>query len=288
MNVSPFLFAALLSLAVPVVAAPKDGLKSPDGNLGLSFYLKDVGGEKACPVYRVTYKGRPVLADSRLGLHLKEGPLDSGFEIVNFTMHGAGSTWRPVCGESEVVNGDYNEGEFNLRQTSEPHRLLRITFRAYNAGIAFCYTIPDQPGLKNFTITSEDSAFSFTADHKAWAVYRAQGNYDPTDPRQSKNQPLGGEVPLSTLKPGVERPLTVKVADDLYAAIAEAKLVNYARMKLRPAKSPAFTVEAFLDAEGGVNGEVTGTTMGASRVGYAWRDGATPSTSISLVSGSPL
>ncbi len=254
-----FLFP-LLAFALSAAAAPSDSLKSPDGNLEVAFALKDIGEEKACPVYRVTYKGRPVLADSRLGLQLKDGPLDSGFEIVNFTGRSGASTWSPVCGERSVVRGDYNEGEFDLRQTAAPHRLLRITFRAYDAGIAFSYTLPDQPGLKDFTITSEDSAFTFTADHKAWAAYRAQGNYDPADPRQSKNQPLGGEVPLSTLKAGVERPLTVKVADDLYAAIAEAKLVNYARMKLRPAKAPAFTVEALLDGETGGSGEVSGTT----------------------------
>jgi len=254
-----FLFPFLAS-ALSAMAAPSDSLKSPDGNLEVAFALSDLGAEKACPVYRVTYKGRPVLADSRLGLQLKDGPLDSGFEVVNISLQAADSVWKPVCGERDAVRDNFNAMAIDLRQTAPPHRLLRITFRAYDAGIAFCYTLPEQPGLKDFTIISEDSAFTFTADHKAWAAYRAQGNYDPTDPRQSKNQPLGGEVPLSTLKPGVERPLTVKLSDDLYAAIAEAKLVNYARMKLRPAKAPAFTVEALLDGEAGGSGEVTGTT----------------------------
>jgi alpha-glucosidase len=66
-------------------------------------------------------------------------------------------------------------------------------------------------------------------------------------------------MPLSKLKPGVERPLTVRIADDLYAAITEARLVDYARMKLRPVKDQPNTLEAFLDAQGGKYGKVTGT-----------------------------
>ncbi len=94
----------------------------------------------------------------------------------------------------------------------------------------------------------ENTRFHFTGDHTAWAVYAAQGDYD------------GGEVPLSRIKPGVERPLTVRIADDLYASITEAKLVDYARMKLRPVKGQPHTLEAFLDAERGHYGKVTGST----------------------------
>lgn len=236
----------LLTFSLAVTAAPSDGLRSPDGNLKLNFVLKNLGGMDGCPVYRITYKDRPVLADSRLGLQLKSGPLNSGFKIVNSTRRSGKSTWSPVCGERSLVRDEYNEAEIELRQTTAPNRSLRITFRVYDAGVAFSYTLPEQPGLKDFTITSEESAFTFTADHKAWVTYNAQGNYS--------------EVPLSALRPGVERPLTVKLADDLYAAIAEAKLVNYARMKLRPAKEPAHTVEALLDGEPRSSGEVTGST----------------------------
>jgi alpha-glucosidase len=41
-------------------------------------------------------------------------------------------------------------------------------------------------------------------------------------------------VPISQIKRGCERPLVVQMADDMYAAIAEARLVDYARMKLSP------------------------------------------------------
>ena len=37
-------------------------LKSPDGNLVLTFDLKDLAAAKGCPMYGVTYKGRTVIA----------------------------------------------------------------------------------------------------------------------------------------------------------------------------------------------------------------------------------
>src|SRR5207248_10850905 len=108
------------------------------------------------------------------------------------------------------------------------------------------------PGLEDVTIAAERTRFAFTADHPAWAVYRAQGDY------------AGGPVPLSRVEPGAERPLTVRVADDLYAAVTEARLVDYARMKLRPARGEPAALEAFLDAERGRADKVRGTPPFAS------------------------
>jgi alpha-glucosidase len=41
-------------------------------------------------------------------------------------------------------------------------------------------------------------------------------------------------VPLSGIKPGCERPLTIQVDGDTFIALAEARLVDYARMKFAP------------------------------------------------------
>jgi len=69
-------------------------------------------------------------------------------------------------------------------------------------------------------IAAEKTRFRFTADHDAWAVYSAQGVYQ--------------QVKLSQIRNGCERPLTIRVDKDLYVAVAEAALVDYARMKLGP------------------------------------------------------
>lgn len=64
--------------------------------------------------------------------------------------------------------------------------------------------------------------------------------------------------PWSQIKPGAERPLTIQVATNLFAAVTEARCVDYARMKLRLAAGRPHTLEAFLDAERGQPGKVAG------------------------------
>ena len=251
---------ATLSVMAAVVSSSALELKSPDGKLVVRFDLKTVGELKGCPIYDVSFQGRPVLADSRVGLELRGGSLDGDLRITGEKTSASDTIWKPVLGERESIRDHFNQVVVDLRETRPPQRRLQLTFRAYDEGVAFCYTLPAQPGVTNFAITCERTQFAFTSDQTAWATYHAQGNYDPEDARQKGKLPLCGPVLLSQIQPGVERPLTVRVAGDLYAAITKARLVDYARMKLRPAAGAANTLEAFLDAERGVNGEVTGQT----------------------------
>jgi hypothetical protein len=55
------------ALAGPAASAAAE-LRSPDGQFAVTFEVKDMGPAKACPVYRLAYKGKVVLRDSRLGL----------------------------------------------------------------------------------------------------------------------------------------------------------------------------------------------------------------------------
>lgn len=238
---------ALLLLCGFIPAASALELKSPSGDVAVTFQLRDAGAEHACPFYRLAYKGREVLADSRLGLDLESAPLVSNLSIAAESRTQQDTTWKPLCGERSTIRDHYNQLAIDLRETQPPNRLLRLTFRAYDEGLAFCYALPEQPNVTQFTIAAERTRFHFTADHTAWAVYAAQGNY------------ANGEVRLSQIKPGVERPLTVRVAEDLYASLTEARSIDYARMKLRPAADDPNTLEAFLDAERGKAGQVTGT-----------------------------
>ncbi|HEY8749961.1 MAG TPA: glycoside hydrolase family 97 N-terminal domain-containing protein [Tepidisphaeraceae bacterium] len=144
-------------------------LKSPDGRLTLTFDLRDFGTDRACPFYRVACDGRDVLKDSRLGLDLGPARPGGGMSLAGKVRGSHDSTWKPLCGERDGVRDHYNQMAVDLKENDALHRLLRLTFRAYDEGIAFCYTVPAQEALKQFTITSERTRFSFTADHTTWA-----------------------------------------------------------------------------------------------------------------------
>ena len=221
-----------------IVRAAQAGhvLESPDGNVAVKFDLKNIGEQPGCPIYTVTYNGRPVIADSRLGLTIKDAaPLDAGFEIVEVSRTSHNSTYSPVYAERKTIRDHYNQLVAELKESRPPHRRLRLTFRAYNEGAAFCYTLPGQDALKNFVISAEKTQFSFTHDHTAYATYSAQGQYS--------------KVPLSAIKNNCERPLTVRIDEGLFASVAEARLLDYARMRLSPEQGRPLTLVSSLHGQ---------------------------------------
>lgn len=224
MRMNPrFLPGLVLALAL-AFASPAAEMKSPDGNVVVHFEVKDLGGAKNCAVYRVDFKGRPLVVDSRLGLELEGGPLGEGLKLESSRERRQDTKWKPVWGERAEVIDRFHETTFDLREAKEGGRALQITFRLYNEGAAFCYTLPKGPADR-VKITRENSEFRFGADHQTWAVYSAQGKYTGTT--------------ISGVKSGCERPMPVKLADDVYAALGEAKCVEFSRMKLAPLQGVA-------------------------------------------------
>jgi len=210
-------------------------VKSPDGSFAVVLDVKTVGGAAGVPVYRVDWRGRPVIVESRLGLDIQGAPLVAGLAVAGREARSADTTWTPVCGERATIRDRYNEIAVDLKETAAPGRVLRVTFRAYDEGVAFCQTLPRQPGLDAVTIAREPVEFRFAADWPAWATYSGQGAYE--------------KVPVSAVKPGCERPLVVEMApgEGPCAAVGEAKLVDYARMKFEPLKGAPHALVAKLD-----------------------------------------
>ena len=210
-------------------------LKSPDGRLCVSLEVQDLGGVSASPVYRVSYCGKEVIAPSRLGFDVNNEPFAAGLKIVRQTSRSVDTTWNPVYGERSTIRDRFNEVSIEFERSQKPSRRLGLTWRAYDEGVAVCYTVPAQPRMTNLTITRETTEFRFPADHSAWATYTAQGVYT--------------NVPLSRVRAGCERPLVLRAADDLYVALAEARLVDYARMKLAPLAGVAHSLVSDLSGE---------------------------------------
>jgi alpha-glucosidase len=227
------LIALIVMGTMTTVAAVE--VKSPDGRLVAAFDIKDFGDALGCPCYRVEYLGRPLIAESRLGLDLEGAVLSEGMALVEQTTSQSDSTWKPVCGERAEIRDRYNQVAVELKEAKAPNRILCVTFRAYDEGVAFCCTLPKQPGMESVRIKREVAEFRFLADHAAWATYSGQGQYQ--------------KVPLSRIKAGCERPLVVQAAEDLYVALAEARLVDYARMKFAPIQGVPHALEGRLDGE---------------------------------------
>ncbi len=198
-------------------------IKSPDGQIALSFNLRDVAGVKNCLTYSVSFKGKLIVDESRLGFDLNDGSkLSDSFEVLSTDTRSRDSRWKPIYGERSSIHDNYNQLTIKLSHKKAPFYRLEILFRCYDSGVALRYWIPKSPSHERIDIKREKTEFRFLADHVAWCVYSAQGVYS----RKS----------ICKMGSGIERPLTVKIDTNTYIAIAEAGLVDYARMKLGQSK----------------------------------------------------
>lgn len=226
------IISALLFSALNVDA---DVVTSPNGIVSIDFQLKN-----GIPTYKVDYKGKPVIKESRLGLELRDGKnLMDGFEQLNVTTSTFDETWQPVWGEVKEIRNHYNELLAELKQPSTD-RYMNIRFRVYDDGVGFRYEFPQQKNLVYFVIKEEHSQFAMTGDHTAWWIpgdYDTQ-EYDYTESKLSEIRSLlpnavTANASQTVFSPtGVQTSLQMKTDEGLYINLHEAALVNYSCMHL--------------------------------------------------------
>lgn len=226
------IISALLFSALNVDA---DVVTSPNGIVSIDFQLKN-----GIPTYKVDYKGKPVIKESRLGLELRDGKnLMDGFEQLNATTSTFDETWQPVWGEVKEIRNHYNELLAELKQPSTD-RYMNIRFRVYDDGVGFRYEFPQQKNLVYFVIKEEHSQFAMTGDHTAWWI---PGDYDTQeyDYTESKLSEIRSLLPNAVTpnasqtvfsQTGVQTSLQMKTAEGLYINLHEAALVDYSCMHL--------------------------------------------------------
>jgi alpha-glucosidase len=220
----------LFILGADAFSAAPLSVTSPDGNLTVTFELKQnpqpyLSGRRA--YYRVSFHGKTVLNDSPLGLDFKGQPaLDHGFEVTGSQHASHDTTWTNAFGAVRNVRDHYNQLTVSLRERQAPGRSLDLIFRAYDSGIAFRYSIPQQEGLGKFTLSSEYTGFYFPGNPRAFAL--DLGSY--TTSYESEFQPIS----LDAIKPAsiIGIPLLVHMTGGPWVAILEADLDDYAGMYL--------------------------------------------------------
>ena len=230
--------SVLLSLSFLMMSAwgmQAEDLKSPNGRLVMHFEVDGMG----CPVYTLSYKGKPVIKRSRLGLEAEGFSLREGFQLQKAETATFDETWKPVWGEVSSIRNHYNELAVTLLQPKDD-RTIRIRFRLYDDGLGFRYEFPEQKNLVYFVIKDEYSEFAMAGDHKAlWITgYYDTQDYDYTESHLSEIRKLmkaavtfnTSQTPFSPT--GVQTALMMKSADGLYINLHEAALVDYPCMSL--------------------------------------------------------
>lgn len=212
-------------------------ITSPDKNITLTFELAADGS----PVYQLTYKNRPVIRPSALGIELTEGaPLTRGFAVTDSRRSTTDTTWNPVWGEEKAIRNHYNELLVTLAQKDQKDRFIRIRFRVFNDGLGFRYEFPKQKELNYFVIREERTEFNLAGDHK---IFWIPGDYDTNEypyttskisgiPALMKKATIDVHAQSPIKNTAIQTPTMMKSAEGLYINIHEAALVNYPAMQL--------------------------------------------------------
>ncbi|MDE6421902.1 MAG: glycoside hydrolase family 97 protein [Muribaculaceae bacterium] len=216
-------FAIQATLILPgLYAGAAERVSSPDGNLCLTAEVKNGKAQ-----YSLKRGDRTVLNPSRLGFILSDGPLCDCFRVLKTSHDSHDEVWTQPWGETESIRNNYNELTLRMQETKGAKRKLNVVFRVFNDGIGFRYEFPEQSGLNDFQIMDELTEFAMPSDAKAWS--------QPTNGTKYYEALYTCE-PISR-KDTVSTPMTIEVDDDLYMAIHEANLTDYASLNLTPRQS---------------------------------------------------
>ena len=234
-------FVCLLSMVTLVMKG--EVLSSPNGKYQFVFSQKD--GKLT---YRLDYAGKQVVEEGELGVnidnHLVESamgiPVDTnrvwtkGMEVTGVERRSEDNTCKTVYGEYSQIRDHYNEMTLHLMKGGKHDNsgngydkrqqyLFDIIVRAYDEGVAIRYHFPEATNGLFMHITDDLTSFRFApgaeAYHYAWAQSHA-----------NKVKLLKSEA---AWKEEAERPLTLHLANGLYAAIGEAALTDFVRGKLK-------------------------------------------------------
>jgi hypothetical protein len=211
-------------------------IQSPSKALTLDFKF----AEKGRPTYSLTYKNKPVVLQSYLGIYLKDGAdLASHFTIEDTKINSFNQSWKPVLGEQSTIDNHYNELTIFLTQMGTG-RKMNIIFKIYDEGMAFRYEFPKQSNLNYFIISDEKSEFNLTGNHKTFWI---PGDFDSQEYAYNETTlsdintekvDMNNGIGLKSI-PGkyvVQSPLMMKSPDNIYINVFEAAVVNYPIMHL--------------------------------------------------------
>lgn len=246
LSICMFIFAVAADVAARDIV--KKSVSSPDGNLVFTFRQTADGAGVRTMTYTVDYMGVRVVEDSKLGVEVDNEIMENAMGIALDTcsrwcddMHyksvsysKTDTVWKPVYGERAEVRDCCNAMKLSFIKgtdsidNSSYSRLksyfMNIDVRVYNEGVAFRYEFPETTNGLFLHLVDEETSFAMPEGTMAFYEQWAQAPFRL--------------LPLSGWPGECERPLTMKLKNGMYVALAEACMVDFVRTKfvLHPEK----------------------------------------------------
>lgn len=229
-------------------------VKSPDGAVSVKLSL-DSGHLN----YAVSYKNKPVLEASPLGVETSIGSFASGLRIAGTQTATRDEQYALPHGKTSKVH--YTANELTLRLMNETDDAIDVIFRVSNRDVAFAYRI-SSPDKRRITIERERTGFKFPKSSTAFVTPQVPwgGGFMGTKPSYEEGYMI--DVPVGTKsRPGLgfTFPALFRLGDDGWALISETGVTSrYAGTRLSdPSPEGLYTIAFPEQAENAGLGEAT-------------------------------
>ncbi len=215
------LIVASLLGSILALAEPVQPLTSPNG--AVSFQLSSDGGELR---YRVTFRGKPVVEASAIGLTLDSAPIAKGSRIGESKPFQIDESYAWYGIKSRAI--DRCNGLRIAVENPQLRMNYTIEVRDYDDGVAFRHLVPagQTAGAR---IPDEATAFQTPEGSTFW-FHGVEDHYEAQHVRKSTRSLAPGEW----LAP----PVLIRLPQDSgYAAITEGDLHGFSGMALQAGSS---------------------------------------------------
>ncbi|HEY6975829.1 MAG TPA: glycoside hydrolase family 97 protein [Chitinophagaceae bacterium] len=220
MKLQPKLLCIICLLSSSLIAQ-NIKLTSPNGNLIFSFkFINKI------PAYSVSFKGKVLVDNSTLSLNFDNGNFEHNLRINKPVFRDTSEDYVLIVGKAKNVHSHYSEVIIPLEEPVAPQRKINFAVRAFDDGIAFRYEFPQQKNWSSYTLLDENTTFKLTGNPTVHTLFLP--NYT------TSHEGLYSTLSLSDVKEDtlMDMPTLFEFPNNIYLAITEAALLDYAGMYL--------------------------------------------------------
>lgn len=150
------LSAVAMLLVSTLTFAQEAQVVSPDGNLKV-----DVGVVNGKPLYSVSYKGKPMLENSPLGILTNEGDFSSGMKWAGVSKSEVDKTYSQQKIKKSQIH--YQANVLTCALANAQKDTLYIVFQVSNNDVAFRYELPTWGDRRACVVEKEATGYQFPA-----------------------------------------------------------------------------------------------------------------------------
>lgn len=188
--------------------------------------------------FQISRDGKDLLLPSSLEIITDHEFYKGDWHLIKAEKSEIRNNWNTRFGALSTVPDNYNQLKISYHKGKVR---IDLIIRAYDEGIAFSYEFPEQPGINALNL-DETIHYNFPKDYSIWStpkrapgVLTAQGEYK--------------RIPLSQIEKGIERPLLIEIDDNTKIALAEARLIDYARPSFTKGTTSKYSITSVLDGK---------------------------------------